>query len=61
MDCGCDTNRNEQYYMVRDGLWRSVNPNVDGMLCLACLEKRLCRSLLAADRCAAPQTSEGQK
>jgi hypothetical protein len=54
MDCGCDTNANEQYYMVRDGLWRSVNRNVDGMLCLACLERRLRRSLRAADFTPAP-------
>lgn len=54
MDCGCDTNANEQYYMVRDGLWRSVNPSIDGMLCLACLEKRLRRSLRAGDFTKAP-------
>lgn len=49
MDCGCDTRRNEQYYMVRNGLWRSVNPKVDGMLCLPCLERRLARGLRARD------------
>jgi hypothetical protein len=49
MDCGCDTNANEQYYMIRDGLWKSVNPRIDGMLCLMCLERRLGRSLRAFD------------
>jgi hypothetical protein len=49
MDCGCDTRDNEHYYMVADGLWRSVNPKMDGMLCLPCLENRLGRSLYARD------------
>jgi hypothetical protein len=34
MDCKTDTYASEQYYMLRDGLWRSINHKVDGMLCL---------------------------
>lgn len=40
--------------MVRDGLWRSVNPSIDGMLCLSCLERRLRRGLRAIDFTQAP-------
>jgi hypothetical protein len=54
MDCHIDTNKSESYYMVRDGLWLSVNRNVDGMLCLPCLERRLGRSLRAFDFTRAP-------
>jgi hypothetical protein len=49
MDCDADTYANEQYYMLRPGLWRSINHRVDGMLCLRCAERRLRRSLTSRD------------
>jgi hypothetical protein len=57
MDCGCDTSGgcssvrtgNGDYYMVHDELWDSVVPETRGMLCLACLGKRLGRPVIRAD------------
>jgi len=49
IDCGADTYANEQYYMLRPGLWRSINHKVDGMLCLRCAERRLRRGLTSRD------------
>lgn len=40
--------------MLRDGLWKSINPPIDGMLCLACVEHRLKRGLRQFDFSAAP-------
>jgi hypothetical protein len=45
MDCDADTYVNEQYYVLKDRLWKTINPGVDGMLCLGCVEKRLGRTL----------------
>ena len=49
VDCGKNTLGGE-YYMVRDELWAAsgLEPN-DGMLCLACLEKRIGRLLTLED------------
>ena len=49
MDCDVDTYVNEQYYMLKDRLWKRINPSVDGMLCLPCAEKRLGRPLSRKD------------
>jgi hypothetical protein len=54
MDCRSDTFASEEYYMLRDGLWRSINADVDGMLCLACAERRLRRGLMSRDFTDAP-------
>ena len=54
LDCGADTDKNEQYYMLRDGIWRSINHKRKGMLCLTCAERRLGRPLVGADFSAAP-------
>ena len=41
VDCG----RPAEYYMVHDWLWQRAGYAADVMACLACLEKRLGRSL----------------
>jgi hypothetical protein len=49
VDCGKDTSGGE-YYMVRDDVWAAsgLAPN-GGMLCLACLERRIKRPLTGED------------
>ena len=50
-DCGIDTNEIGEYYMVRDKVWGAaagIPPN-GGMLCVACLERRLGRQLTRDD------------
>ena len=42
------------YYMVTDELWALAHPECFGMLCLACLERRIGRALCPADFTAAP-------
>ena len=51
MDCGKNTLESPDYYMLRNRLWRMlVSRNQrHGMLCLACVEQRLGRSLIPDD------------
>ena len=54
LGCGVDTFKINHYYMVKHDIWRMVNPEIKGMLCIPCLEKRLGRELVAADFLNAP-------
>lgn len=54
MDCGIDTMARDEYYMLKDPIWRSINPLVLGKLCLQCAEDRLGRPLHRGDFSAAP-------
>jgi hypothetical protein len=49
LDCGVDTIDSAEFYMIRDETWLAANPKRDGMLCVACLEKRLGRELVTDD------------
>jgi hypothetical protein len=52
LDCGKDTfKNNEDYYFLRNRLWRSLVPREErhGMLCRACVERRLGRPLVPED------------
>ena len=53
---GCKLNllRAEEYYMVHDHIWEYVNPKIDGMLCIGCVESRLGRRLCPHDFTDAP-------
>lgn len=44
--CGVDTF--DEYYFVRDALWRTHGSHV-GMLCVGCLEKQMGRKLTHSD------------
>lgn len=35
--------------MLRDEVWAEANPDIDGQLCISCLERRLGRTLTVAD------------
>jgi hypothetical protein len=50
VDCGKDTGESGEYYSVGDDVWAAsgVAPN-GGMLCLACLERRIGRLLTKQD------------
>lgn len=43
-DCGVDTAEIGEYYMVTNSCWKKAG-NVDGFLCIGCLEKRVGRKL----------------
>lgn len=49
MDCGVDTGKINEYYMLVDEVWYSVHDSGEGMLCIGCIEKRLGRELTPAD------------
>jgi hypothetical protein len=49
MDCAVDTMRRDEYYMLKDAVWRTINPLKIGMLCLQCAEDRLGRPLHRSD------------
>jgi hypothetical protein len=53
-DCGIDTNKNNEYYMVQDKIWKESKVPKKALLCIACLEKRLGRMLKKADFSDAP-------
>ena len=48
-DCGCDTIRTNNWYMVRDSVWLRAMPSRAGILCIPCLEWRLGQPLVPAD------------
>jgi hypothetical protein len=55
LDCGRDTIELGEYYMVWDGVWLASGLERDeGMLCFACLERRIGRRLAPDDFTAAP-------
>ena len=55
MDCKISTR--SEYYMVHEWLWKRVNPNISGLLCIGCLENRLGRELTKTDFTDAPINS----
>jgi hypothetical protein len=51
LDCGVNTLHTDDYYMLRNKIWRQIVPREQrhGMLCLACMANRLGRPLLPSD------------
>lgn len=51
LDCGMNTLHTDDYYMLRNKIWRQIVPREQrhGMLCLACMASRLGRLLLPSD------------
>lgn len=54
LDCGVDTDNvdgsgRDEYFMIHDELWLSINPERVGHLCIACTEARLGRFLMPTD------------
>jgi hypothetical protein len=47
-DCGVDTLRVDEYYMVHDDIW-AAHGGGDGMLCIGCLETCMGRTLSPTD------------
>ena len=60
VDCGKDTNKSGEYYMVRDEVWAAsgIVPH-GGMLCLRCLERRIGREINIKDFTAQCPTLKG--
>jgi len=54
LDCGVDTIRIGEFYMLHDPVWLQANPDRAGMLCIDCVETRLGRRLGPGDFTAAP-------
>ena len=48
LDCGTDTGKAGEHYMLEDEVWSSCAPKT-GMLCIGCLEERLGRELKGSD------------
>jgi hypothetical protein len=51
LDCRKNTLHTDDYYMLRNKLWRQIVPREQrhGMLCLSCMERRLGRPLCPGD------------
>lgn len=49
MDCGIDTHRIREYFMVEDHIWEEHVPEYHGILCVGCLEARMGRTLDSKD------------
>lgn len=49
INCDINTSEINEYYMIEDHLWKKVNPNITGMLCIGCVENKLGRKLNSAD------------
>ncbi len=59
-DCGVDTDTIDEYYMVAAPVWRQAAHDVDGHLCIGCLERRLGRTLRSGDFTDLPVNSTSQ-
>lgn len=60
IDCGVDTGLIDEYYMVHHYLWRLVVPEVEGMLCIGCLEGRVGRRLRSGDFTHCPLNADSE-
>jgi hypothetical protein len=49
MDCGIDTGKIGEFYMLVDSTWDDACQSKLGMLCIGCIEIRLGRLLTQAD------------
>jgi hypothetical protein len=49
LDCKIDTDAIDEYYMLQNEVWAQANPDIDGQLCIRCVERRLGRTLTATD------------
>lgn len=49
----------KDYYMLQHNLWKSIHPEILGMLCMDCVEEKLGRKLLAIDVLDCPLTRYG--
>lgn len=54
LDCPANTIVIREYYMVNFDVWAEAHPKNVGMLCIACLGKRLGRELNSSDFLDAP-------
>lgn len=45
LDCKRDTSEIDEYYTLKDEVWAEANSDIDGMLCIGCVEDRLGRPL----------------
>ncbi len=49
LDCGLDTSRHGELYMLVDSTWYLTGLGKDGMLCIEHVEQRIGRKLVATD------------
>ena len=49
LDCNVDTGKIGEHYMLIDATWQLAHNSNQGMLCIACLEKRIGRRLQPSD------------
>jgi hypothetical protein len=49
LDCKVNTDAIDEYYMLQNEVWAEANPEIDGKLCISCVERRIGRTLTAAD------------
>lgn len=57
LDCGIDCSKHlKNYYMLKHDVWKRINPQINGMLCVGCCENRLRRNFIADDILVCPLT-----
>lgn len=49
LDCGVDTGKIGEHYMLNDSTWHLTGLKKYGMLCVGCTENRVGRTLNASD------------
>jgi len=49
LDCGVDTGKASEHYMLNDQTWQLTGLGKYGMLCIGCVERRIKRKLNAKD------------
>lgn len=58
MGCGVHTKDIKEFYTLQNHIWRLVNPQHSGMLCIGCVEQRLGRELCMVDFTWCPLNAE---
>jgi hypothetical protein len=62
IDCGVNTRRLREYYMLRDEVWLQTGLGFDdGKLCIGCVEKRIGRRLKPSDFIDCPINQENYR
>ncbi len=49
LDCGVDTGKISEHYMLKDEVWSKIHNSNKGMLCVGCAEVRLGRVMCIGD------------
>ncbi len=60
LDCKVDTGEIDEYYMVKNKVWKKAGVDKVDILCIGCLEERIGRTLVQVDFKSVPLNYDGK-